>query len=250
VLLCLHERFFPGAMKYLTTGCDVALLTGLLVVASGPKSPLVVGYLLLIALATLRFSLPLVRFSTVASMLGYLVVLGHARWFRSEEFHVPRYHQVMFLLALALCGVVLGQVIRRVAGLARDYAARLESAKGEAPPEGDAPAEGEPPLLALAPGEHRAAYQFGLSTLMLIVTAAAVVLGVFRTHLGVGLALVFLAAPALVGTCIVTVRKRARGQPLTPAGKVGVFVVSLVIVAVVVAASIGAFFAVCLASFR
>ena len=145
VLLCLHERFFPGAMKYLTAGCDVALLTGLLVVASGPRSPLVVGYFLLIALATLRFSLPLVRFTTVASMFGYLVVLGHARWFRTEESHIKRYHQVMFLLALALCGVVLGQVIRRVAGLAREYAARLESAKGEAPPEGDAPAEGELP---------------------------------------------------------------------------------------------------------
>jgi hypothetical protein len=145
VLLCLHERFFPSVLKYLTTGCDVALLTGVLVVASGPKSPLVAGYFLLIALATLRFSLPLVRFTTVASMLGYLVVLGHARWYRSEEFHIPRYHQVMLLLALALCGVVLGQVIRRVAGLAREYAARLEAARAEVPPKGHSPAGGESP---------------------------------------------------------------------------------------------------------
>ena len=97
--------------------------------------------------------------------------------------------------------------------------------------------------------ERRAAYQFGLSTLMLMVTLAAVVLSVFRMSLGVGLALVFLTTPALVRTCITAARRKARGQPMSPLAKTGVFAATFGIVVVVVAASIAAFFAVCFAIF-
>lgn len=131
IMFCLSHRIFPSGLKYVSTGCDVVLLTGILVVASGPRSPLVVGYFLVIALSTLRFSLPLVRFSTVASMAGYLFLLGHAKWFTERDVRVPRYHQVIFLLALALVGIVLGQVIRRVRRLAEDYAARMGADEGE-----------------------------------------------------------------------------------------------------------------------
>ena len=131
VLLCLSQRIFPAVLKFVSTGCDVVLLTGVLLVADGPRSPMVIGYFLVIALATLRFNLPLVRMATVGSMAGYLFLLGYARWFTQRDLHVPRYHQMIFLLALALCGIVLGQVIRRVRGLAEEYATRLESSKGE-----------------------------------------------------------------------------------------------------------------------
>ena len=47
VLLCLSQRIFPAALKFVSTGCDVVLLTGILVVADGPRSPLLVGYFLL-----------------------------------------------------------------------------------------------------------------------------------------------------------------------------------------------------------
>ena len=48
-----------------------------------------------------------------------------------EATRVPRYHQLMFLLALVLTGVVLGQVIRRVRWMAQDYAERLASGQKE-----------------------------------------------------------------------------------------------------------------------
>jgi len=131
VLLCLRERVFPASLKFLSTGCDIVFLTGILVVSDGPKSPLVVGYLLLIVLSTLRFNLPLVWFTTIGCAGGYLFLLGYARWFTDREIRVPRYHQAIFLLALALTGIVLGQVIRRVRRMAKDYAARLEQRKGE-----------------------------------------------------------------------------------------------------------------------
>jgi len=131
VLLCLSQRVFPAVLKFVSTGCDVVLLTAVLTVADGPSSPMVIGYFLVIALSTLRFNLPLVRMATVGSMLGYLFLLGYARWFH-EELRVPRYHQLIFLLALALCGIVLGQVIRRVRGLAKEYADRLQASREEA----------------------------------------------------------------------------------------------------------------------
>jgi hypothetical protein len=134
--LCLQRQVFPPALKYVTTGADVLLLTGILLVADGPRSPLVIGYFLVIALAALRFQLRLIWFSTLCTMAGYLVVLGYTKWFAGREeslfgprdITVPRHHQLIFLLGLALCGIVLGQVIRRVQAVAAEFARRVEAA--------------------------------------------------------------------------------------------------------------------------
>src|SRR6478736_2833323 len=64
VLLCLRMRIFPAALKYVSTACDIGLLTGLAALAGGPLSPLVLVYFLIAALAALRFSLGLVQFAT------------------------------------------------------------------------------------------------------------------------------------------------------------------------------------------
>ena len=125
VAFCLRQRFFPGALKFLSTGADLVLLTWVLALADGPKSPLRVGYFLIVCLSALRFSLPLVRFATAGALAGYLSLLGYARWFSDRDLRVPRYHQLIFLIALALSGVVLGQVLRRARRLAEDYARRL-----------------------------------------------------------------------------------------------------------------------------
>lgn len=134
VMLCLRRHIFPAALMFVSTGCDIVLLTSILLIADGPRSPLVAGYFLIIALATLRFSLPLVRCAAVGSMLGYLTLLGHDRWFRvpplAEELRVPRYHQLIVLIALGLTGIMLGQVIRRVHHIAQEYARRLEVGSG------------------------------------------------------------------------------------------------------------------------
>ncbi len=133
VHLCLAGRVFPASLKFLSTGADIVLLTCILCVSNGPRSPLVVGYFLIVALAALRFSLPLVRFATVGSMLGYLVVLGYAKWFAVRDMKVPRYHEVMFLLALGLTGITIGQVIRAVRSIAIDYGARRAAETGRDP---------------------------------------------------------------------------------------------------------------------
>lgn len=134
VQLCLTRQIFPATLKYVSTGADLVLLTAILTLADGPRSPLVVGYFLIVVLSGMRFSLPLVRCATVGALAGYLVLSGYARWFAARDLRVPRYHQIMVLVALALTGIVLGQILRRVRTVADDYAwrTRHEPASGAA----------------------------------------------------------------------------------------------------------------------
>lgn len=129
VMLCLRLGIFPAALKYISTACDLLLLTALAALASGPFSPLVLGYFLIVALAALRFSVGLVWFAAGVGMLGYWSLVGledlkTSRWFDAQH-AVPPVTQVLTLLSLALTGVVIGQVVRRVKGMAFEYAQRL-----------------------------------------------------------------------------------------------------------------------------
>lgn len=124
VWICLERRIFPERMKYLSTAADFLLMTCVLLLADGPRSPLLVCYFVLICLSALRFSLPLVRMATAGAIAGYAVLVGYAFWFRPTE-RVPRYHELIFVLSLGLAGVIVGQVIRRFRAFAEDYAARL-----------------------------------------------------------------------------------------------------------------------------
>lgn len=131
IWLCLKLRIFPAALKYASTACDVLLLTALASLnRPGPFSPLVLGYFLIIAMSALRFSLRLVWFATLASMCGYwsLVGLVDPHWFDADH-AVPVGRQLVTLVSLGLTGIVIGQVVRRVQGLATDYAQRLAAAE-------------------------------------------------------------------------------------------------------------------------
>ena len=133
VLLCLRLQVFPAFLKYVSTGCDLLLLTALASVdhgkssaPDGPDSPLVLIYFLVLALAAVRFSLGLVWFATLGSMAGYMALVGlkDKTWFDADH-SVPPVTQLITVLSLALTGVVLGQVIRRVKSLAEEYASRM-----------------------------------------------------------------------------------------------------------------------------
>ena len=132
VMLCLRSRIFPTALKYCSALGDLLLLTAIAALAAGPHSPLVLAYFVIIALAALRFSLPLVWFSTLGAMIGYwsLVGLADKKWFDPHH-AVPPVTQLITLLSLAITGIVAGQVVRRVKGLAEEYAQRLVTAKGK-----------------------------------------------------------------------------------------------------------------------
>lgn len=129
-LVCLRQRVLPAALKFATTGCDIVLMTSVLMIADGPRSPLVIGYFLIIALAALRLSRGLILMATLGSMAAYVSLLGYVKYCVTDEratvMSVPRYWQMIMLVGLALFGITLGQVIRRVRLIANDFARRLE----------------------------------------------------------------------------------------------------------------------------
>jgi hypothetical protein len=133
ISMCLRLRIFPAALKYLSTACDIVLLTALASLGRGAFSPLVLVFFLIIALAALRFSVGLVWFATAGGMLGYLALVGledmkTSRWFDAQH-AVPPATQLITLLSLALTGIIVGQVVRRVKGMASEYAQRLAAAE-------------------------------------------------------------------------------------------------------------------------
>lgn len=120
----LRERVFPGWLMYASTMGDICFLTAILVLTTGPTSPLVVGYFLMIMMSGLRFDLRLVRWSTVTAILSYVFVLGCAKWpIGLSKLNalpsVPRYQQLMIVLALLLAGIIVGQGVRQAHHLAR-----------------------------------------------------------------------------------------------------------------------------------
>lgn len=131
VHLCLRWHILPAGLKYLTTILDIILMTVLLMVANGPRSPMVTGYFLILAMATLRFRLPLIWCATLGTVAGYIWLLGWAKWIEGiHDVRVPRYHQLIVLTALALCGIIQGQVVRRVRLLVVEYTQRLTASDG------------------------------------------------------------------------------------------------------------------------
>lgn len=131
VVMMMRNQRFPPALKYVVTTIDVFLLTMMLMVADGPSSPLVVVYFLILAGSPLRFSLPHVRFTTAAVVVGYVVTLGDA-WMRRPTLRVPRYEQIMMVLAFVITGIALAELIRAVRAAAEGYAAR-QSVPPESP---------------------------------------------------------------------------------------------------------------------
>jgi hypothetical protein len=126
VLFCLRAHVFPAALKYISSAVDLVLLTALIVLAAGPQSAIVRAFPIVIAMGALRFSLPLVWFCTLGSMLGYLALVGlrDEVWFDARH-AVPPPEQLLTLLCFGLTGIIVGQVIRRVRSMSDEYARRL-----------------------------------------------------------------------------------------------------------------------------
>ncbi|MBM4003655.1 MAG: hypothetical protein FJ295_10265 [Planctomycetes bacterium] len=115
----LRDQVFPRWMPLVSMSLDVVFLTATLVLANGARSPLVLGYFLILAMTGLRMNLLLVRMATGIAIGGYLMVLGCTRWPMGllKELNlpsVPRYQQLMVVAGIALTGIVVGQWVRHV----------------------------------------------------------------------------------------------------------------------------------------
>ena len=122
VLLATRNRIFPPVLKYLSTGADLFLLTSVLTLADGPRSPVLLIYFLLIALAGTRLSQRLVLFATGGAVLGYVALLGQVLRYR-PSLAVPIHWSITTISALVLCGVVVWNIVGSARRAAEAYAA-------------------------------------------------------------------------------------------------------------------------------
>lgn len=132
----LQDRVFPRRLPVVSIVIDSTLLTAILTLSNGAASPLVAGYFLIIIMAGLRLNLGWIWLATGSAMAGYLFVLGCTKWPRGLLLeqplpHVPRYHQVMVILALVLAGLVVGQSVRHIRRVVNDIARVSQQGPGE-----------------------------------------------------------------------------------------------------------------------
>lgn len=125
----LARRLVPPWLKYATTAWDLFLVTLLCMIAGGPRSPLVLLYFLVIAMAPLRLSLRLVYATTAGAIAGYLCLLAHYAWYRigwekyyaTPEVRIPRGEEAVYVLALLVAGLLAGQFVRQARRIASGY---------------------------------------------------------------------------------------------------------------------------------
>ena len=88
--------------------------------------------------------------------------------------------------------------------------------------------------------------QYGISSLLLVITFAAVLCSLTKMSPGLGIAAAVLTVPAMLRTVLVAFRRRESGDPMSASAKAGIFMLTLAMtVSVIVAAGV-AFFVTCL----
>ncbi len=115
VLVALTRQWFPKWFKYVTQSVDIALLTLLAWLGTGPNSPLIAMYFVLIVLAALRCNLTLLWYGTLGAMVGYLILVAvdDPKWFDADHATSP-IEQIITHLALGATGILSGQLVRMV----------------------------------------------------------------------------------------------------------------------------------------
>jgi hypothetical protein len=126
VFVMLRGFYFPTLLKYVTTTFDIAIIGILALLGHGASSPLVNTLFVVIVLAGLRFSLGLVWYTTILTMVVYMILVGasDSLWFDSTH-TTPVLTQAVVLLSLGTCGVVVGQIVRSARRMAEEYQTRL-----------------------------------------------------------------------------------------------------------------------------
>jgi hypothetical protein len=134
--LCLTRRWLPPALPWLALAWDTLLVTALLMLTRDPRTWLAVLYMLVIASAALRLSLPLIYGATLGSMAAYLFFLGYVKYWLEvpDGQRLSRPNQVIFVLALGAAGLLAGQMVRQARRLVQGYPVTVEESTAAAEP--------------------------------------------------------------------------------------------------------------------
>lgn len=113
VLVLLLRPIFPSFLKYVTTSFDLALVTIVAWLGPGSHSSMILIYPMIIAMAALRFNLPLIWFATFTSMACYMLLVGASdnTWFDSEHATKP-IDQLITIAGFGGAGLAVGQIVR------------------------------------------------------------------------------------------------------------------------------------------
>jgi hypothetical protein len=122
--LYLLNRWVPAAMKYVATTWDLVMITAVLIIGRDPYSLFTVLYVLVVAATALRLSLPLIYAATLGAMGAFLFFHGYIRYWLEMPAgaRLPHVQQTIFLLALAVTGLIVGQVVRQARRLSEGHA--------------------------------------------------------------------------------------------------------------------------------
>ncbi len=122
--ISLARAVFPSWLKYVSSLSDLTLLTILAWLGSGPASPLISIYGVIIVLGLLRWSLSVQWTTTLGAIAGYLFLVGSAdaTWFDAQHTTAP-IHQAVTISALFATGLATDQILRAI----RSYARSIQS---------------------------------------------------------------------------------------------------------------------------
>jgi serine/threonine-protein kinase len=111
-----RSRRFP-LVRTAWSAFDVLMLTGVLLVADGPASPLVMAYPLLVLSSAFRWRMGLVTFVGTLSLLGYGLLVLDA-WHRRPALLPALDEALVLVIAVACTATLTGGLVRRMRGLA------------------------------------------------------------------------------------------------------------------------------------
>ncbi|OGR42679.1 MAG: hypothetical protein A2X35_01640 [Elusimicrobia bacterium GWA2_61_42] len=113
--------FYERWLKYVSAAADALFLTLVIVLVEGNNGPLVPLYFVLIAGCSLRYSGKALFASAGLSALGYAAV-WRTSFGNPNLAPISHYAAVIYMLILALAGVLAGYAVRKMRGLVLKFA--------------------------------------------------------------------------------------------------------------------------------
>jgi hypothetical protein len=84
-------------------------------------------------------------------------------------------------------------------------------------------------------------FQYGLSSILLVITFAAILCSLIKMSPGLGIAVAILTTPAMLRTILVAFRQRQSGEPMSAGDKANIFFLTMAMSLGVIVAACGAF---------
>jgi serine/threonine-protein kinase len=118
----LKRERWAALARYVWSTADMILFTSLMVFTGGLSSPLVAGYVLLVAASGLWFRERLVWYTAGLAVLSYSALVAFER--AVGETRVPVIQPLLFVLVVVVTGFVVAYQVKRVRALSAYYETR------------------------------------------------------------------------------------------------------------------------------